>query len=78
MDNVSLSGVTAGEDRYRSGGHNIDRHHHATMPLDSVQLSKFISYILRHQPDAIGLKLDPQGWIDRQSKAEREQVHEQR
>lgn len=28
----------------------------------SVQLSKFISYILRHKPDSIGLTLDLQGW----------------
>lgn len=32
------------------------------MPADSVQLSKFLSFILRHKPDAIGLTLDPQGW----------------
>jgi putative RNA 2'-phosphotransferase len=32
------------------------------MPLDPVQLSKFISYILRHKPDAIGLTLDAYGW----------------
>jgi putative RNA 2'-phosphotransferase len=28
----------------------------------SSQLSKFLSYILRHKPDTIGLALDPQGW----------------
>lgn len=32
------------------------------MPQDSVQLSKFLSLILRHKPDTIGLKLDKQGW----------------
>jgi putative RNA 2'-phosphotransferase len=26
------------------------------------KLSKFMSFILRHRPDAIGLALDPQGW----------------
>jgi putative RNA 2'-phosphotransferase len=26
--------------------------------------SKFLSYILRHKPDAIGLDLDPEGWAD--------------
>ena len=26
--------------------------------------SKFLSYVLRHQPDAIGLKLDEEGWAD--------------
>jgi putative RNA 2'-phosphotransferase len=28
----------------------------------NVQLSKFLSLILRHQPDTIGLALDAQGW----------------
>jgi putative RNA 2'-phosphotransferase len=32
------------------------------MPVDLVQLSKFLSFILRHQPDAIGLGLDSHGW----------------
>lgn len=32
------------------------------MPPDTVQLSKFLSFVLRHQPDAIGLTLDAQGW----------------
>ncbi|WP_427452819.1 RNA 2'-phosphotransferase [Litorimonas sp. WD9-15] len=27
-------------------------------------ISKHLSYILRHKPDAIGLTLDPQGWAD--------------
>lgn len=31
---------------------------------DPVQLSKFLSFVLRHKPDAIGLTLDPQGWAD--------------
>jgi len=30
---------------------------------NSVQLSKFLSFVLRHKPDAIGLSLDPQGWV---------------
>lgn len=34
------------------------------MQLNFVQLSKFLSFILRHKPDAIGLVLDPQGWIN--------------
>jgi putative RNA 2'-phosphotransferase len=33
------------------------------MPADPVQLSKFLSFILRHKPDAIGLVLDEQGWV---------------
>ena len=32
------------------------------MSIDTVQLSKFLSFVLRHKPDAIGLVLDPQGW----------------
>lgn len=32
------------------------------MPNDPVQLSKFLSFVLRHKPDAIGLTLDQQGW----------------
>ncbi|MFB6273535.1 MAG: RNA 2'-phosphotransferase [Salinibacter sp.] len=29
-----------------------------------VQTSKFLSYVLRHNPDALGLDLDPGGWAD--------------
>jgi putative RNA 2'-phosphotransferase len=29
---------------------------------DLLSLSKFLSFVLRHQPDSIGLTLDPQGW----------------
>ena len=29
-----------------------------------IKTSKFLSLILRHQPDLIGLALDPQGWVD--------------
>jgi len=33
------------------------------MPADTVaQLSRFLSLVLRHKPEAIGLTLDPQGW----------------
>jgi putative RNA 2'-phosphotransferase len=28
-----------------------------------VKISKFLSYVLRHKPEAIGLKLDPEGWV---------------
>ncbi|HTO60541.1 MAG TPA: RNA 2'-phosphotransferase [Bradyrhizobium sp.] len=34
------------------------------MPSDPVRLSKFLSFVLRHKPDAIGLALDAQGWAD--------------
>ena len=34
------------------------------MSADLVRLSKFLSLVLRHQPQAIGLALDPNGWVD--------------
>ncbi|XUM24798.1 RNA 2'-phosphotransferase [Bradyrhizobium oligotrophicum S58] len=33
------------------------------MALDPVRLSKFLSLVLRHQPETIGLALDAQGWV---------------
>ena len=33
------------------------------MSFDPVKLSKFLSLVLRHKPDSIGLALDPQGWV---------------
>lgn len=32
------------------------------MPADDIKLSKFLSFVLRHDPEAIGLALDSQGW----------------
>ena len=32
------------------------------MDKSNKEVSKFLSYILRHKPDAIGLELDPEGW----------------
>lgn len=29
-----------------------------------VETSKFLSYVLRHRPDAIGIELDSEGWSD--------------
>lgn len=34
------------------------------MSKDLVKTSKFLSLVLRHQPETIGLTLDPQGWAD--------------
>ena len=34
------------------------------MSRDPVALSKFFSYVLRHKPDAIGLTLGDNGWVD--------------
>lgn len=36
----------------------------AAMQEDLKRVSKFMSYVLRHRPDAIGLELDPAGWAD--------------
>lgn len=30
----------------------------------SIQISKFLSLILRHQPEIIGIQLDKNGWVD--------------
>lgn len=32
-------------------------------PARIAQTSKFLSYVLRHQPEAIGIALDSEGWI---------------
>ncbi|OYQ67772.1 RNA 2'-phosphotransferase [Pseudanabaena sp. SR411] len=34
------------------------------MNKNLVKLSKFVSLVLRHQPEAIGLKLDENGWAE--------------
>jgi putative RNA 2'-phosphotransferase len=34
------------------------------MPEKIISISKFLSYVLRHRPDRIGLVLDPQGWAN--------------
>ena len=31
---------------------------------ENARISKFLSYVLRHQPDAIGIELDENGWTD--------------
>ena len=31
---------------------------------DHKRLSKFLSFILRHHPESIGIQLDAQGWVD--------------
>lgn len=36
-----------------------------------VRTSKFLSYVLRHNPEALGLDLDPGGWADVQELLER-------
>jgi putative RNA 2'-phosphotransferase len=34
------------------------------MSMHNIQLSKFLSFVLRHKPRSIGLTLDSQGWAD--------------
>jgi putative RNA 2'-phosphotransferase len=34
------------------------------MSKNLSEVSKFLSYVLRHQPDAIGITLDREGWTD--------------
>lgn len=34
------------------------------MNKHQIEISKFLSYVLRHQPDAIGIKLDAEGWTN--------------
>jgi putative RNA 2'-phosphotransferase len=34
------------------------------MNKEQVKISKFLSLVLRHKPEAIGLNLDSQGWAD--------------
>lgn len=33
------------------------------MDKQQTRISKFLSYVLRHRPDSIGVKLDSQGWV---------------
>lgn len=32
-------------------------------PKDTIRISKFLSLILRHEPDRVGLELDSAGWV---------------
>ena len=32
--------------------------------MDTKKISRYLSFILRHQPDSIGLKLSDEGWAD--------------
>ncbi|MGU3779368.1 RNA 2'-phosphotransferase [Burkholderia metallica] len=31
---------------------------------DAIEVSRYLSYLLRHAPQTIGLRLDPEGWAD--------------
>jgi putative RNA 2'-phosphotransferase len=34
------------------------------MTSETTKTSKFLNYILRHKPDAVGIELDSSGWVD--------------
>lgn len=34
------------------------------MTRNRTKLSKFMAYVLRHNPGEVGLELDPEGWVD--------------
>jgi len=37
------------------------------MSTQHIEISKFLSFVLRHKPEAIGLMLDAEGWADIES-----------
>jgi len=45
------------------------------MRPDDVQRSQFLSYVLRHKPEKIGLTLDAQGWADLTTLLTQAQAH---
>ena len=45
------------------------------MPQDKIRTSKFLSLVLRHQPDSIGLALDANGWAGIDALIERAGAH---
>jgi putative RNA 2'-phosphotransferase len=45
------------------------------MAQDAFEASKFLSLVLRHEPQRIGLTLDPQGWANIDELLERAAVH---
>lgn len=36
----------------------------AATTADHETLSKFLSFVLRHRPDSVGVRLDREGWVD--------------
>lgn len=44
-------------------------------PKYLLRLSKFLSFILRHQPEHIGLQLDAEGWADVEELLEKSRAH---
>jgi putative RNA 2'-phosphotransferase len=45
------------------------------MDKNLMKQSKFLSLVLRHQPDAIGITLDDQGWVDVEELLTKAQAH---
>jgi putative RNA 2'-phosphotransferase len=45
------------------GDHAGNSRQENQMNIDTTKLSKFLSFVLRHKPETIGLKLDSNGWI---------------
>lgn len=37
---------------------------HPSASVDPVRLSKLLAFTLRHRPDALGIELDPEGWVE--------------
>lgn len=52
------------ENHSEAGRSCLRRSEGATMDPSLVGTSKFLSLVLRHNPGAIGLTLDPRGWAD--------------
>ena len=44
-------------------------------PKALTDLSKFLSFVLRHKPEAVGLDLDPNGWVEIEHLIERCRAH---
>ena len=42
---------------------------------DRTRYSKFLSYVLRHKPESIGIELDRQGWTDIATLLDRARAH---
>ena len=43
---------------------NTQRAYRMTHKPAHTRLSKFLSFVLRHRPERIGLQLDPAGWVE--------------
>ena len=44
-------------------------------PKTLTELSRFLSFVLRHKPESIGLELDDQGWADVDALVEKASAH---